>query len=412
MDFAVFLERDMAAKWKGGNFKPEVVLNKISEIRTVDEHGKVSFGGQIRRILPTLDSMIDFPSAASNLNTPGIIWHAVDSIKGEITEKSVLAAINSELDKNFKKRIECFKILSSISIPKSTAIAPLKIEGIELRFYKSDYPKMFRSSRALAIQKNRVPARENNENYLKLIATVKARDYGEAFLSANRAIDIYRALWCYAFNHSMYFLSAAWKPVNQVRLGTFHTVHAADGTAFTNSVWFEPHLEPAEVLPHTANLTKPVAHLQKGLNKNKYAKDLKVALLLFVRALDEANPTTALIRLWSAMERLACPQKADYDLLVKRCAALYIDFEFATQELEHLRLYRNNYVHNGIESQDAKSYCGQLLDHFRELLRFHLSNNFSSLNEANDFLDLPTNIKKLETIKKNAGRALALRSKH
>jgi hypothetical protein len=100
----------------------------------------------------------------------------------------------------------------------------------------------------------------------------------------------------------------------------------------------------------------------------------------------------AFIRLWGALESLTTPEYADYEKTVKRCAFLFQNGEYHRQLLEHLREYRNSFVHAGEDSDLARTHCFQLQLYFVHLIWFHLGNvgTFKSLNEANSFLDSPS----------------------
>jgi hypothetical protein len=181
-----------------------------------------------------------------------------------------------------------------------------------------------------------------------------------------------------------------------------------------NEYWFEPHhvlsdpFQPNDA-PGTLRL---VRRAQRRLKLIPYRHDVVDALLLCVRALDEWNPNSAFVRLWSALERLTSPGYGDYESVVRRCAFVWKDVDFAIQTLEHLREYRNTMLHSGGESTHAKSYCFQLQQHFRPIVLFHINNagRFETLKEANHFLDLPTDDAMLKRRELEIGRARKFRS--
>lgn len=117
-------------------------------------------------------------------------------------------------------------------------------------------------------------------------------------------------------------------------------------------------------------------------------------------------------KLWGAIERLASPGHGDYDAVVRRCSFLWTDVDFAVQTLEHLREYRNDYVHAGRESSQAKTYCFLLQQHFRALIHWHIANvgRFKNLQEANSYLDLPPDLAVLRSRKKTIEKAIKFRS--
>ncbi|GAB4058189.1 hypothetical protein GCM10028811_07780 [Uliginosibacterium sediminicola] len=131
-----------------------------------------------------------------------------------------------------------------------------------------------------------------------------------------------------------------------------------------------------------------------------------------MRAFDEWNQTTAFTRLWGAVERLVSPGHGNYDVLVRRCAFLWADSAFATATLEHLREYRNNWIHSGNESTQAKTYCFQLQMYFRTLVLFHIrtAGLFQTIEEANEFLDMPTDLEVLKKLQSRVSLARRFRT--
>ncbi|WP_338429403.1 hypothetical protein [Synechococcus elongatus] len=111
--------------------------------------------------------------------------------------------------------------------------------------------------------------------------------------------------------------------------------------------------------------------------------------------------------MWGALETLTAAS-GSYDLVTKRCAFLFAEYDYHKQILEHLREHRNSNVHSGDESDNTKFSCFQLQRYFYNLILFHLRNQgeFSSLDEANSFLDLPANKRILEDRKKLIEKAL------
>ena len=109
---------------------------------------------------------------------------------------------------------------------------------------------------------------------------------------------------------------------------------------------------------------------------------------------------------------LTIPSGSNYDLLTRRCAFLFSEYEYHHQVLEQIREYRNSNVHTGEENDQAKSYCFLLQKYFRELVHFHLRQpeKFNSLDETNGFLDLPTSKSKLLDKKQLIERAIVFRN--
>jgi hypothetical protein len=402
----------MPAKWKSSpRFKPDIVLKRIREMRTRNPDGKgSSFSGwNIHQSLPLLNSMLVFPDAAQDLDRANLIWRAVAYDPQDLTKESFLKELNKQISAALAIREETFHVLTSISITNKTQLGTLTVSGIKLKYCGTTFPRKFIKTRSERIQASNIPASDSPHSYTKVVATVKAKKPSLAISAALRAIDLQRALWCLFCNTEMEIIGRSWVPINSVRLGAIHTVHTQTGEIAGENVWFEPqHFSADAYTPKdSSKIKRRIQGILARINNCGYGADIVDALLLYVRALDEWNQNTAFIRLWSALERLASPEHGDYDAIVRRCAFLWDDPAFATQTLEHLREYRNGYMHTGTEMPEAKIYCFQLQQHFRPLVFFHIGNStrFHHLKDANKFLDLPTDVTALKKLHQSVVRA-------
>jgi hypothetical protein len=410
----------MPVKWKKTpRFKPELVLKRIVAVRTRNPEGKgASFSGfDLDYSLPLLHSMLDFPLVARDMDHANLIWKAIAYDPEELTKESFLKELNKQLSAELSQRDEKFHILTSVSFDSQAEIGTTTIENVRIQFLGPNYPRKFSAPRLAGIKDakyHKIPATESPQNYKKIIATVTAKKPALALNVAVRAIDLHRALWCLFCNTQMEIIGRSWIPINSIRLGGIHTVHNNDGSMATEEIWFEPHhFHPDPYKPKdTESVRAQVRLTLRRLKLCPYRNDIVEALLQYVRALDEWNQTTAFTRLWGAVERLSSPGHGDYDAVVRRCAFLWNDSVFATQTLEHLREYRNSCIHAGSESTQAKTYCFQLQQHFRPLVFFHIGNagRFQTLQEANNFLDMPANLEALRELQKTVARARRFRT--
>lgn len=398
------LEIQVPAKWRG-RFRPEVPLRRIAAVRTRDASGRASFSGwDLDQSLPLLHSMIEFPPAARELDHANLIWKAVANDPGTLNKASFLEELNRQIALELATREETFHVLTTVSLDGRLKLGAVQIDGVRLRFHGQNFPRKFRHDRKSLLERPGSPAKEAPDAYQRVIATVVAKSPSAAFSAASRAIDLYRSLWCFFSNTQTELIGQTWMPINVARLGPAHTVHQQDGRSGIEEFWFEPHQILARPYGpnNAADVEAEVRKVLKLIKQGNYADDLFESLLMYVRALDEWNQNTALMRLWTALERLCSPGVAVYDDVIRRCAFLWDDVDFATQTLEHLREVRNASVHRGKDSKDAKSYCFQLQQQYRALVRFHIgrSRRFRSLQEANEFLDLPPGI---EDLRRRAG---------
>ncbi|PKI11175.1 hypothetical protein CXF78_00940, partial [Shewanella sp. 11B5] len=230
--------------------------------------------------------------------------------------------------------------------------------------------------------------------YSKIIVTTKSKTVHGASSRAIRSLDTIRALLCMFSNASMELFGDSYLPINCIRLVEVHSLHNDNGSSAANgTVWFEPGFVIRKpYISKDDKLKKDLLWSIGRLDECRYSDVLKDGLLRYVRALDESDHNTALLRMWGALECIAAPSESNYDAVTKRCAFIFTEVNYHHQILEHLREFRNKSVHIGEQSEKAKTYCFQLQFYFIQLIMFHLRNTkeFNSLAQANNFLDLPT----------------------
>lgn len=406
----------MPIKWKP-RFKPQSILTRISNVRTKNPNGSgSSFSGfDLHTLLPTLHSMLDFPKASRDLDHASLIWKAVASDPEALTPQSFLKELNKQLSDLLSMREQTYKILSTISIDTRFPISAVTINDVKIEFFNKEFPRKYVSARENQTENNTIKIEHEPNRYTHLVATTKGKTPAAAYARASRSIDLYRGIWCLYCNSEMEIIGRSWTPINKIGLGSIHTVHTIAGKiADPGTFWFEPpRIEKLQAF-HSHEIERVHKRVQttlRRLSQCHYQADLTDALILYVRALDEFNQTTAFVRLWGALERLASPYRGDYDAIVRRTSFIWHDVDFAQQTLEHLREYRNLATHEGVESPSAKDFCFQLQTFFRELIFFHIRNNgkLRTLEEANKFLDLPPNLSDLTEIAKRVAIAKRFR---
>jgi hypothetical protein len=410
----------MKVKWKtqNKNLKPDIILNKIDSIKTILEDGRVSYSGiEYNDAITVLHSMVNFPKKVIGIDKEFIISKAVNNIAKTHTLSAVkvMEEINSLLLSTFAKKPTKYHLLTSISFDKTYPAKNIQIEDCRIRIIENEYPKKY-TGRDNAIRRYNIKLDKVPKEYAKLIVDLTAKSSKEAARKALRVLDIQRAFWCIFGNSDWEMPGAKWSPINQIRLGGAHTIHTDNGKVTADTFFYEQTFIKAKLFTPAkpAIYTKNCNWSLKQLNMSKYGDKIKEALLLFVRALDEYDPNVALIRLWGAIESLANPNNANYDLVTRRCAFLFHnkEYDYHKQILEHLREYRNSNIHAGDENARVKTSCYQLQVYFKQLIFFHLQHvrYFDSLEQANNFLDLPKDISILENKKKLIEKAIQFRT--
>lgn len=405
----------MRVGWKKNkNLKPEVILAKIDSAKTVSDDRRVSFSlFEYQEAISILVNMVDFPRHCEGFDRQRIVSTAVTKVARDfaLEKKKVLDEINEIVRLENSTSEHKFHLLTSVSLGQPYPVKDVVIENVRIRIIGNSYPKKYTGRNELISKHSNIS--KTPENYAKVIVSLKEKSVRRAATKSLRVLDIIRAFWCLFGNSSMEIYGEEWKPINNVRLGSAHTVHKDTGKPASEEFWYEPNFSPTPVFrPNKIDVfSQNCKWAIKKLELIPYSSTLKDSLLRYVRALDEKDQNTALIRLWGAVEVLAAPSENNYDLVTRRCAFLFEEYEYHKQVLEHLREYRNANVHAGDQSERAKSNCFQLQFYFRQLVVFHLRNQgeFSSLDEANMFLDLPVNQDSLKNRMKLLEKALKFR---
>ena len=111
----------------------------------------------------------------------------------------------------------------------------------------------------------------------------------------------------------------------------------------------------------------------------------------FVRALDSRDYNASFLKLWSTLEFITGTQKANMTL-PSVVQLLFDDTAYCKLVLEHLRQYRNRFVHTGVGEDDIEPQVYQLQRFVIQVIGFHLTNpfQFESMDVATQFLDLPS----------------------
>lgn len=403
----------MTIKWKNNkNLKPDVVLARINSSKRVDADKKVSFVGfEYHETRATVLTMIDFPRNMDVLLRERFLSMAISEVSkdSDLNSTNLMTELNRQYITHSANKEQKFALLTSISLAKPIPFANLSIDKAEIKFIPGDYPKKYLGRDESFYRHGKSNFGKSTPNYANVIVYVKAKSPYEAVHKSLRAIDIHRAVWSLLINPSMELMGDSWKPINIVRLGEVHTIHSENGRDATETFWFEPNFSIAPLYQFTDKKTLTnIRWILDKLTKSKFSNLLKEALLKYVRALDERDHNLALIRLWGALESLTVFPGENYDLVIRRCAFLFLDRPYHEQVLEHLREYRNSNVHAGEDSINSKTYCYQLQYYFFNLIQFYLNNNqgFDSLEEVHQFLDFPTDKSILEKRKELIEKAL------
>lgn len=404
----------MRAKWKKNkNLKPIFILEKINTFASKTEKGVSYKNFDHYDAFPALLTMIDFPKSIADIEKDNIIHKSINlAVKRDclLDTDSVLEIINDEIKILLSTPEKTYRILTSISLAPPYPINAIIINDVKVRLLKDRFPKKY-IGREQQIEL-RIFGNENSlSEYCNVILSTKAQSELVATDRCLYSFDFLRGLWCLLTNTSRELIGGnPDKPINDIRLGLAHITHKENGNVASSIYWYEPNFVPADPykIKEIEDFTKGFNWLNKQIIKSKYSKQLIESMVRYVRALDEKDHNVALVKIWNALEYLTSPNQANFSLVTRRCAYLYKDYNYHKQILEHLRENRNLNIHSAEQIRKAKTYCFQLQGYFRTLINSHLdwTDDFKSLEEANNFLDLPTNEKELERKKMHIEKAI------
>jgi hypothetical protein len=409
-------------KWKQNkSLKPDVILNKleiiINDIKKSDKLSSAHF--EKVEAEAALFTMVDFGCDLSPFTKKQIFNTAISTVamKGHLIDKEkVLKELNFELKKYHDNQEKTFFLLTSISLTSPPSEEILKrienIDGCEIKVFLGDFDKKY-SSREEMNQYWGQETEHTPSEYCKIIIETKAKLSHEAVNKSLEVLDLVRAVMCLFSNSSMAISSGGeWNPINTIMLGGMHSLHLSNGELAENFCWCEPAYRKIRASTFSQNLltnhTSRITWAYEQLTKVPYRRTLKESLIRYVRAFDENDNNTVILKGWGAIEKVVVAGEKNCDLVSKRCSYLFEDREYHKQIIEHLREYRNASVHAGEYLNDVKTHCYQLQYYFLKLISFYLSNAevFTSIEEANSFLDLPNDISKLHREKELLEKAI------
>jgi hypothetical protein len=362
--------------------------------------GSCSFRGmEYHEYMAMLITMVDFGNIFDEGTKRRIVGNAVMEcfIQPKITPEVFLTSLRAAARSIMSTNRVPYVLLTSFSIV-NTGIKRLELLDCKVEFLrqKIDFSRKFKS-RSDVLSRWVKSEPHTPESYTKVQVRVTSGAAGEAAITALRSLDLIRGIMCLFTNAQMAMSFGSTRtPINTVMLGGAHTLHLETGKSAVDTFWYEPDFQvksPCDIQNDNINVfAKNIRWCIKKIKYSNYRDSLIDAIIRYVRAFDEKDSNTTVLHAWAAMESLLCPSSNNMDKAIQRCSFLFEDREHAKQILEHLREYRNGHVHAGEGISDPKVHCYQMQFHFREVILFHLRNSdyFKDLDEANLFLDLPS----------------------
>ena len=415
----------MKAKFKyAKRINSKVLLEKLRSI-TNKEGNQIKFDAFAYEELQWIFiSVIDFGSIYSAETRRSILGKAFRKIglNEKYDEQNFFEILNKEIIEHNKKEEKQYYFLASLSI-KKIPIRKTKIGSCVITVTGKNYPKKFVKHRKKIHEDHDLNA--ENSDYLKVVVSIKAKSFLDAYEEANKSFEVFRGMLCLvtSSNLELRFGSGATKPINKVRMGKYSSLHLENGeNANINYLWFDSSYVEAKVFTlneeEQETLKKSLKWFIKLFNQCKINHQVGIAkaLNIYVGAYDESNKHICFLKAWTALETIL--NTDNNDLLIKRCLSMYHEDHklYKKQILESLRGFRNELVHEGDNALDPSVSCYMVQNTIYDMIvRFNLryAGFFENIDESVLFLDnYSPDLKELEKRKKILDRAIKLKEKN
>jgi hypothetical protein len=387
------------AQW-GKSYSPTSVLKLLESSRIAGENRNVAFTGfEVRDCFSVLESMIVFNFEVPPFERSGITRRGVASIplSTPLSPESVLKKISTLEREYLSQKARKFVLVTSISlspIPKPLSIA---VGSSRIRL-GGEVPRKLSSARSELLE-NAKSSIDGNlpTNYLTVMVRTCARSTHGATDTALRDLDLLRAAWNLWNNRrAISRVSMGLRaPINAIILAPVHTLHDESLRLATDTWWYETNFRrPVALWGDSVTFPSALAFSRKLMGKLDsipYSTSIVDALVRYVRALDSSDWNSSFLQLWSVLELTTDTGNQAYSVTVRRTAFHYLDHEYTTQLLLHLKDFRNQAVHSGRDSNDIEQLLYRLKLFVEQLLMFHVrrAGQFKSISDACGFMDLP-----------------------
>jgi hypothetical protein len=407
----------MCAKWfeKSEN-RVQFLVKKLESHKICDASGKLTgwnaFGHN--DYLTVIESYLIFDDQIPEAERYTILNKAVNASveEGKLNANGLLGNISKEENFYLNKPKKNFVLASSISIK----FFPELKENNRNILFDCFLPKRFNRKKAKQ-EWELFKMGEFPVNYTYVRTSVKARSELEAYKIAIDKIDLLRGIWNLWLSREVMTWGSSsdgrTKPINQITLGPFQTLHSPSGKSATSTFWYEPdYIENKTDISREWIKIKSFEQItKKRLSNHLYKSEVEDAIRRYTRALDYRDLHISFLELWIVLEKLTATTNAQYEKMVDRVAFLYTDVDLHKHIMQHLRLYRNSNVHSGQRSEQIEKYVYQLKRYVDQLLLFNIENffKFISLEEVARFLDLSTDSNLLKERVKLLNKAVKFR---
>ena len=403
----------------------DVLLSKIKDIANIDENGRLIYHSfEYDDIQWIFLSIIDFGNILNVESQKTILTRTIaEVIKNQRFDKSFfIKQLNTEIENYNNKKEQTYFLLISLSIEK-LPFRKIKLGDSTITIHRKRFPKNFEKERNNLLKSNHFS--DDIAVYTKVSIQVKSKDYRDAYTKGFYYIEILRSFLCLLLNHGfeMRFGERSRKPINRILRGETSTLHFSDGKVVNNHfIYFTLDYKESKILQlepeKVKSLKSSINWLTKAFNNcnPKHQHKIGQTLNCYVDAFDEYSFDISFLKVWTALEKITNSDQNDD--VIRRCLALFPQNSksFEKQKLEALRLFRNEFIHEGDRGLDSFHACFGVQDFLYILIiKFNLaySGFFENIEEANLYLDnYVTDLNELKKRKKIIDKVLIKKQKN
>lgn len=404
----------MKVTWKKNEkLKPQVLIEKLKEITTVNSDGTVSYAAfEKQEIDSVILTMLQFSGGFSYATTKRLYLEAqAVCAKAKIfTKESFISELNAAVVRHGKKREEIYTMVTSVSLAGGFPVKAIAVGKAVVRSYPKGLPKKYRTrnQHSWKSELEQMPAA-----YCPVTVRLKSKDKMDAFHAAIYELDYVRAVHALYVNPEAQYNFGFQKsgPLNKIMFGGLHSLHRDNGALVDKNLhWYERNYQIKKVatVKSPQALAKVAKTIIEKVSLHQNGSAIKAAIVRYVRAFDEDDKNVVIQKLWAALESIVSPNENNAESIVRRCSFMFDERPYYAQILEHLREYRNRNVHAGHEVEDLDYHCYQLQMFFKEAVSFYVGNYkvLPTLAAANKFLDLPSGYDELKQLQMFVEKAL------
>jgi hypothetical protein len=429
--------RDSAGRpYRGndGRHSPVNLLTDMGKCSVVQDGGRIGWQDWPDNFKPLLSFFVVLDRDAVELNdhdTEQIVWRALEDVARRAPGKplkpsDVLQAGDKRAAEFYEQPSRRFVLVASLSI-KSFPTTKVLVRGraiTPLRSRKPRYPlpTVLRS----AMHRNTYAEHLRTTRYPLVRVETEGRTVFEAVGLALDNLSLLRAIWSFAATLGQ---ESAWSwatkrhPIGIIHTGPIYTLHLpGGGAANEESFWYDPAytvdqplFSPEDRLHRNSDSGWPRIEKNRRwamarIARLPYRADFEQLMLRYIAALDEPNPNDAFLQLWGILEKITNTVEMRYDETIRRASWVFAkaDRPSMKEVVESLRHHRNRYVHSGSAGEVTKEIPHRIKAIVDPHLVRLLNNTFqvASLQDYGEFLAYPTEVEKLEKMRRTVGRAL------